>query len=172
MFWGLLLLAVLSIVVMLSIVFSTIYTGISPMPSSSKERLAMLELIEEVPRRIVVLGSGWGGLAKFFARAYPSVPVQAYEYSIFPFLFSKWTVREPNVQLIQKNFLQVTLPEEALFLTYLYPAGMIEVRALLKDKQGWLLSNTFGVHQEIPIRKIRVDNRHKSYVYLYRLTRG
>ena len=169
MSYFLVFIAALSLGVMITIVFSTLYTGISPMPSSAAERKALLSLVEETPEQIVVLGSGWGGLAQACARTFPDANVLAYEYSIVPFWFSKYTSHQPKLSFIRDDFTRVHLPERALFVCYLYPKGMRMVDRLLKDKSGWLLSCVFAVHRTKPIRKIRVQNRHKSYVYLYPL---
>lgn len=79
------ILPVILIFVLLSIVWSTLRTGISPTKSSGKASRAMLNLVDDcvVDGPIVDLGSGWGTLVIPLARKYPNQQVIGYELSFF-----------------------------------------------------------------------------------------
>ena len=82
-------LSFLVLVIALSIVWSTLKTGISPMMSSSKARQAMLaEINMDEKGALIDLGSGWGTLVIAVAKKHPNNQIIGYELSWFPWMIS------------------------------------------------------------------------------------
>jgi tRNA G46 methylase TrmB len=76
-----------------SIVIFTLKNGISPMPSSSHARSAVVNEIKKLSKSrnhlIIDAGSGWGTLALQTARNFPSPTIIGLENSFIPL----WTSR-------------------------------------------------------------------------------
>jgi hypothetical protein len=74
-------------VISLSVLYSTVKLGISPMPSSKKSYRVIATLIDETSvGTIVDLGSGWGNFVIRIAKQYPHRQVIGYELSLLPWL--------------------------------------------------------------------------------------
>ncbi len=85
-----------------SIVYSTLCLGISPMPSSKKARLAMIQLCDETGiGPIYELGSGWGNLLIPLAKKYPYRKIVGYELSIMPWLTSFMLIKALGLNNVQ-----------------------------------------------------------------------
>lgn len=163
-----------------SIVWSTLTTGISPMPSSKKARQAMLQLICETGTRtgpIVELGSGWGSLLIPLAKQYPQRKIIGYELSIMPWLTTvilKHLLGLKNIQVYRKNFLHSDLASASVILCYLFPKGMQAVESKMSAQGGqieYLISNNFALPSHQPIKTIQLNDLYLSPVYLYQFTR-
>ncbi len=111
----------------LSIVWSTLQTGISPMMSSGKACQAMLYSIEwPVNGSLIDLGSGWGTLVIAVARKYPHQQVIGYELSWFPWLISiirKYSLRLDNLTLYRKDFKKAELSNASILLSFPWRYG-------------------------------------------------
>ena len=87
-----------------SLVWFTLRTGISPMPSNRAQRDAILAAIGEAPEGpIYELGAGWGTLACAIADRHPTVHVVAFELSWLPYLVLKLRAR-PNLEVRRADF--------------------------------------------------------------------
>ena len=162
----------------LSIVYSSLRTGITPVPSSAKARHAILSAADRAPPgTIIELGSGWGTLALALAKRYPEQQVIGYELSPIPWLVSKLRQRLQrlsNLSLRRKNFLSNELPQATLLVCYLYPRAMELLADKLRQEQTkpqLLISNTFALPNSDPEQIIRLDDIYKSPIYLYRIGR-
>ena len=162
-----------------SIVWSTLISGISPMPSSKKAQLAMLQLIDETGTEtgpIFELGSGWGNLLIPLAKKYAQRNIIGYELSIVPLLTTmilKKLLGLKNIQVYRKNFLHADLSSASVILCYLYPKGMIDLDRKISTPSSrlyYLISNNFSLPSHQPIKKIELNDLYKSPVYLYRLS--
>lgn len=172
----------------LSIVWSTIVAGISPMPSSRAARDVMLPLVEKVvsvqnsaesPGDIVELGSGWGNVLIALARRYPQRQIIGYEISWLPWLVSVLLVRVcrlNNVRVSRKNFLEQDLNKASVLICYLHPGAMQAVSDKLVAEQGkntessvgrFLISNNFALPGFQPQETVKVKDFYQSPVYLY-----
>jgi len=164
------ILIILTQVAMLSILWSTIRYGISPMPSNALARKGMLKLVPDPePTVLIELGSGWGNFANQLAQQHPECTVIGYERSIVPFLIAALCFRKPNLQFQFKDFLKVELPEKALFFCYLYPKGMNKLSDHLHGTDCWLISNTFSLPTHDAVEKIQLQDTYRSIVYLYQI---
>lgn len=154
---------------LLSIVYSTITTGISPMPSTSTIRAQMLERIPDDPKYLIDLGSGWGGLLWQLSRRYPDAKIVGYEVSWFPYLASKLMCRGRNIQVLRKNYLGVSFPKDAIFVCYLCPSSM---KALSQSPPttGWLISHTFALPGHNPVQTHICTDMYRTHIYVYRFS--
>ena len=172
----------LTVFTLISIVWSTLVSGISPMPSSQKARRAMLQLVSETGIEagtgpIFELGSGWGNLLMPLAKKYPQRKVIGYELSIVPWLTTlllKKLLGLKNIEVYRKNFLQADLTSTSIILCYLYPKGMQDLGSKIKSQRGqlkYLISNNLALPSHQPIKTIQLDDLYQSPVYLYKFMR-
>ena len=146
----------------ISIVWSTLISGISPMPSSKKAQQVMLQLIDETGTEtgpIFELGSSWGNLLIPLAKKYSQRKIIGYELSIVPLLTTvilKKLLGLKNIQVYRKNFLHADLSSASVILCYLYPRGMIDLDRKINTRSGrldYLISNNFYCHLTNPSKK-------------------
>lgn len=178
-----LILLALLLAMALSIVWSTLHTGISPMMSSGKARAAMLSLASEDLRALsdtektsplIDLGSGWGTLVVTLAREYPDRQVIGYELSWFPWLVSvvrKYTLGLRNLTLYRKDFIHSDLSGASILFCYLFPGGMTLLESKLNTEvftELSIISNTFALPSCKPTKTIKLDDFYRSPVYLYK----
>jgi hypothetical protein len=156
-----------------SIVWTTLRSGISPMPSSGKATRAMLDLIPESTGQCMVeLGSGWGGLARALARRRPEADIVAYELSFLPWLWSVGLARlagHQRVAFVRKDFFEVELGEADLVFCYLFPGAMERLSERLKELKvgSVVISNTFRLPGWEPDEVIELDDLYRTPVYRY-----
>lgn len=166
---------VLACAAAVSIVVCSLRVGIVPMPSSLRAGNAMLDAVGASPAGTIVdLGSGWGTLALRFARRHPGCRVVGYELSPVPWAVSwllKHLLRLHNLSFVRGDFLQVELPERAVLLCYLFPAGMQALATKLQAegcRPALLVSNTFALPAREPDAVIRLDDLYRTPIYVYR----
>lgn len=139
-------LIIIALMMGLSIVWSTLIAGMSPMPSSGKARKVMLELVAEAgPSPIIDLGSGWGHLVLCLALKYPNRQVIGYELSFMPWCVS-WLIsqllRIKNLTLYRQDFFTANLPSSAIILCYLHPAAMAALKVKLAKPASAITSKS------------------------------
>lgn len=156
-------------------------TGISPMPSSSKARRAVMQLIEIADAEgeagndaIVDLGSGWGSLVIRLARKYPDRQVVGYELSLIPWLVSLCASKclgLDNLKLYRRDFLKADLSKASVLVCYLFPGGMAalegKLRGELSGSRRYLISNNFALPSVEAEKVAQLDDYYRSPVYLY-----
>lgn len=163
-----------------SILWFTLKTGISPMPSSLLARSAIIEaggMVESEMGEgaIIECGSGWGGLLLALARRYPERRVIGYELSWLPWAWSRLVLKLSglkHVEIYRRDFLKTELPQAALMVCYLYPGGMEALAAKLaaEPQPGCLLiSNTFALPGHVPLHHTQLDDLHRTTIDSYRL---
>jgi len=160
-----------------SIVFSTLKTGISPVPSSKKAYQAMITLTDETGTGpIYDLGSGWGSLVIRLARKYPDRQIVGYELSIFPWLITKIIKRIlglSNLVVHREDFLKADLSGASVITCYLFPTAMKAVKSKLDLGKGnlrFIISNNFALPSYQATKVVQLNDFYKSPVYLYRMT--
>lgn len=162
----------------LSILWSTLTTGISPMMSSRKARLAMLDALDSaidlpVKKPIVDLGSGWGTLVIATAKKYPQQQVIGYELSWLPWLFSvlwKYCLGLKNLTLYRKDFNQTDLNNASVLYCYLFSSAMQSLEVKLTRERHhsvFVISNTFALPSFQPSHTIALSDFHRSNIYVY-----
>jgi 16S rRNA A1518/A1519 N6-dimethyltransferase RsmA/KsgA/DIM1 with predicted DNA glycosylase/AP lyase activity len=159
-----------------SIIYSTLRFGISPMPSSNKAYSAMLVLVNKTGTGpIIDFGSGWGNLVIRIAKQYPHRAVIGYELSLLPWLTSvvlKKIFSLNNITLHRKDFYSAHLPAESVIVCYLFPEAMKKISDKLREEKpqvSSLISNNFALPYWQPSQVIRLDDFYKSPIYLYRV---
>lgn len=162
------------LVVALSIVWSTLRTGISPTMSSGKACKAMLDSVEtSTSGPLIDLGSGWGTLVVAVARKYPEQQVIGYELSWFPWLVSvirKHSLGLDNLTLYRKDFRNAEFGNASVLFCYLFPRGMVDLQEKLNRERFneiLIVSNTFALPSCQPTSTIRLNDLYRSPVYVY-----
>jgi len=159
----------------ISIVLTSMKTGISPSPSSGKTLRAIVAATENSGTGpIVDLGSGWGTLVIALAGKYPHRQVAGYEVSFIPWLFS--SIRKSlsgldNLTIYRKDFLNAALSDASVLTCYLFPGGMVSLKDKLERdnmRQVLIVSSTFALPSSEPIKVVQVKDIYRTPVYLYR----
>lgn len=169
--WLVLAIAVLALV---SIVWSTLRFGISPMPSSRAVTKALLTLLSPTQDGAVhELGAGWGTLAFAIARHCPRARVIAHEGSLFPFAFcwlrSKLTPRA-NLELRFGDFMKADLSQAAGVVTYLWTGGMQALAPKFEAelKPGaFVLSHTFEWRGRTAVETHTAADLYRTKLFRY-----
>jgi hypothetical protein len=162
----------------LSIIWSTLTLGISPMPSSQKARRAMMLLSDDTDLKtgegpIFELGSGWGSLLFTLAKKYPHQEIVGYELSVIPWLSTVIMMKIlgfKNVKVYRQNFLHADLNNATVIFCYLYPGGMQALEDKLNSERGrleYLVSNNFSLPSQKLLKVIELDDLYRSPIYLY-----
>ncbi|WP_173917334.1 hypothetical protein [Halobacillus sp. Marseille-Q1614] len=147
--------------------------GITPTPSTRKERDATLLLAESLaPQTIADLGAGFGTMAFSFAGRFPDSTVTAYETAWVPWCFLHLRkLFQPRCNLIikRRNFMDEDLRQYDLIFTYLYPKAMDLLEDKLDPRTSHVLSNTFALSRWKPSLIWPVESKVSySSIYLYR----
>lgn len=157
-----------------TIAWSTVRVGISPMPSSLKARHEMLLATENSTEGPVIdLGSGWGTLVIPLARKYPARKIIGYELSLVPWLVSlvlKYALHLDNLSLYRQDFRKTNLAGAAILVCYLHPGGMKALQHMLQQEAAGeirIISNTFALPGFPPARVIPLDDLFKTRIYIY-----
>lgn len=160
-----------------SIIYFTLITGISPMPSSGNIKKDILEFIEKegTGKTIYELGSGWGNLAFSISDAFPGSRVMGYERSTVPYLFSimlKFFSGRINCSLKNRNFFSESISDGDIIVCYLCPDLMSKLKTKFENelKKGTLvISSTFAVPGWKPEKSVTAKDFYRSKVYAYRI---
>jgi hypothetical protein len=170
-------LVVLAVVLVVgaSILWSTLRTGMPPMPSLGRAPRAMLELVEAPPEGAIAdMGSGWGTLAIRFARRFPQTQVVGYEVSFFPWLVSVLLarlMRLENLRFHRRDFREADLSGVEVLLCYLMPEGMQAVQQRLECDPGsvrWVISHCFALRGREPETVSELPDLYATRIYRYR----
>ena len=164
----------LVVLVVLSILWSTLETGISPMPSSPASRKALYGLLpSDCTGQVIELGSGWGGMAIDLARRYPDAHVVGYELSLLPLWVSRlarWRPGCENLHFVRVDFLEAPLHEADVLVCYLHPGSMKRLAPRLARtlKPGAILvSHTFRLPGWTPERTVDLSDLYRTRIYRY-----
>lgn len=163
----------------LSIIVCTLRYGTPPMPTSSRVRRALFQLLPVDPGGPVAeLGAGWGTLAFPLAQRWPDRPVTAYEISPVPWLFTqcRQAVRPRcNLRILRRDIFTADLRGTALVVCYLHRGAMTCLRAKFEAELSpgaAVLTHTFAVPGWVPEAVIRAPDLYRTPVYLYRIPVG
>ena len=163
---------------LLSIFWSTLTLGISPMPTSGRVKRELLSLIpEDLEGEVHELGAGWGTLAWAVATRCSRAQVVGYERSLFPFLFCRLRLlAQPRQNLTVRfaDFHRADLSHARLVVTYLWTGAMTRLgpkfEAELPDG-AIVLSHTFGWRGKVPDVTRSTADLYRTPVYRYRISR-
>ncbi|WP_199671112.1 class I SAM-dependent methyltransferase [Salinibius halmophilus] len=155
----------------LSIVWSTVRTGIPPMMSNASARSAMLKQINCSDGDIIDLGSGWGTLLMAAAKQHPQRQIIGYEVSWLPWLYARLRLAKyPNVRVYRQDFRHASLASASILLCYLMPKGMQTLAGLLAqypDQQITIISNNFSLPALSATKTLQLNDLYKSPIYVY-----
>lgn len=170
------LFVLLTLAGVLSIFFTSLINGISPMPTSPKVKNRLLEVVPiNPPKRIVELGAGWGNLAFSLAKRYPQSTVIAIENSFIPYLVMlarKILFPTINLIIMRKNFYKENLSSYDLIVCYLYPGAMDRLGKKFKKELTpgtSIYTHTFSLLHFEPLEKWRVQDLYKTIIYHYKM---
>lgn len=156
---------------LITILISTLRFGISPMPSSRSVHRVLLQWIpEDFSGRIVDLGCGWGNLLWFCRRFFPKARLKGIEGSIFPFLVSKFFSFFQQTSIEYGNFFSLEFPNAEIFLCYLCPYGMANIKEQLIEqlkKGASVICVDFAIPGVPPTKEEEVGGFVIHKVYLY-----
>lgn len=171
------LLLIAAIFITMSIIYSSVTLGISPMPSSKKAYNTMMKLVNETGTGTIIdLGSGWGNFVIRIAKSNPQRQVVGYELSILPWLTStllKKLLGLQNLTLYRQNFLKANLSGASVLVCYLYPEAMERIKEKLQlelPKVDFLISNNFALPSWQAVKVVPLDDFYKSPIYLYKIS--
>lgn len=157
-----------------TVIYSTVKLGISPMPSSHKAYLAMMQLADETGTGTIIdMGSGWGNFVIPIAKKYPQRQIVGYELSYLPWLTStllKKLLGLKNLTLYRQNFYKADLSKASVLVCYLFPEAMDKISKKLRLDQAsvnFVISNNFVLPLWQHSKVIRINDFYKSPVYLY-----
>lgn len=150
--------------------------GAVPMPSSPQIHRAVVEEIARVPgaRRVVEVGSGWGGLAVRIARSQPGMRVVGVEASAVPWLVSRVRRAIPgapeNLEFRRADFRSTRIEAHTVYVCYLSPSAMRSVRDVFEDgaREGVVvISALFAVREWQSIRTRTARDVHTTRIFVY-----
>lgn len=169
----LVILIIILFILSVSIVGFSLHTGISPMPSSSKAKKAILSVIPQDSHTIYELGSGWGGLALALAKALPLAQLHAFELSPLPWIISTLVqkiVRRSTLNIYKKNFFLHPLEGADVVVCYLYPKAMQKLKSKFEKELRpgtWVISNSFAIPGWAPVKVVQLNDIWKSEIFVY-----
>jgi hypothetical protein len=154
-----------------SVIWNTLRHTSPPLPSHSKARKALCSFIGDSPRRIIDLGSGWGGLLFYCGKKFPEAQCVGYEISPVPAGISAVlsSVFKKRCRIIQSCFTTLSIEEGDYLLAYLCPENMKMLDARLREerKAFYLISHTFALPHTPYTEKTTADDMYSSPVYFY-----
>ena len=159
-----------------SLVYFTLRTGISPMPSNRLQRAAILAAAGDPAGPIYELGAGWGSLAFALADRFSNAKVIAFELSWVPFgvMRLRQALRpRKNLTLRRADFLDAPLGEAQLLVCYLFRGGMQKLKSKLEREAApgtTLVTHTFSMHGWTPESEQTLGDLYRTHVYVYRLS--
>lgn len=169
-------LLIVAAVMTATIIYSTITLGISPMPSSNKAYLAMMQLTEQTgDGAITDLGSGWGSVVIRIAKKYPQKEIVGYELSILPWCVSillKKVLSLNNLTLYRQDFNCADLSSASVLVCYLFPQAMTKLNDRLRAQElvvDFVISNNFSLPSWQAKSVLTLDDLYNSPVYLYKI---
>jgi hypothetical protein len=172
----LVLLSLTIISLVLILIYSSI-TAVVPMPSSMGERLMVLEILRDYPEidRFTDLGSGWGGMGRLLAKAFPDRRIQCVELSIIPYLASRLisqTMSSKSIQYHRMNFQNYPLEGKAAYICYLSGPVMKKLSSHFDEKLrsgNIVISIAFAIPGWTPVRVEYVQSAIPAPVYVYEI---
>lgn len=165
-----------AVAALLSIVWSTLRYGISPVPTSRAVLREVLALLPEgVTGEVHELGAGWGTLAFPVAARFPHVQVIGWEASLFPYLFCRLRLLlqpRPNLRFRFADFQQAELRHAGLVLAYLWTGAMTrlgEKFAAELPPGAWVISHTFAWRGRTPEATGTASDLYRTQIFRYRI---
>jgi hypothetical protein len=167
---------ILEVGVIVHLFVYTVFTGISPVPTTPSVKLRILEAApEKVEGTILDLGSGWGTLTFAFARKYPRSRVIGYELSPIPLFFChvrQWFKPQPNLIFQREDYRNAPFDHAKLIVCYLFARGMRELKPKLEQELNvgcLIISNTFAVPGWGADQVYTAKDQYGTQVFVYEM---
>ena len=166
----------LALLALISIVFTSLQVGISPMPSSRKAQQAIISAIPQNTEDLIFdLGSGWGNVIFPLAQSFPLATIRGIEISLIPWAVSqiRASLSGPsNLNIERGNFQDISLESAEVVVCYLFPEGMTSLEAKFQKElkpNTLIISNTFRLAGWEPEEVITLYDIHQTPIYRYRV---
>ena len=157
----------------LSIIIYSLALGITPNPTNRKVLDTLLIHLPPLHSgKIVELGSGWGNIAFYLAKQLPGCTVIGYELSPVPWIWSSLMHRIrclTNVQLIRRNFYEVSLEDASLVVCYLFSGAMLKLKKKFESelRSGTtIISHTFSIPGWAPSQILEVKDLYRTKIFI------
>lgn len=152
----------------LIIALDTLKLGISPMPTSKLAREKIVASID-ANKRVLELGSGWGGVSLALAK---KTSVRAFEKALVPWCFSllRGAFLPSKPKLLRKDFFKEPFSNADVIYCYLYPNAMQRLApkfAKELSRGAIVYSNSFQIPGKKPMKIIDVGDWMRSKIYIY-----
>lgn len=164
---------------LLSIFWSTLTLGISPMPTSARVKRELLTLIPaDLEGEVHELGAGWGTLAWAIATKCPYARVIGWERSPFPFLFCRLRLvaqRRHNLTVRFGDFHLADLKRAQLVVAYLWTGAMTRLGPKFEAELpngAMVISHTFAWRGKHPELTVTTEDLYRTPIYRYRVVRS
>lgn len=133
---------------------------------------ALLGLLPAPPCAVVDLGCGDGAVVRYLARRRPDCRFVGIEHAPLPWLWARLASRSlPNLEIRYGDFWRYSLNGFDVVYAFLSPAPMPPLweKAVAEMAPGALLvSSSFPVPGRPELRRIAVNDRSMTYLYVYR----
>lgn len=130
-------------------------------------------LPDDIPLRVLDVGSGTGSLVKRLARMRPDWQVHGIETAPAPYWLSQRLCRKlANAHLARGDFWQDSLEGFDAVYAFLSPVPMSALwsKAVREMRPGtWLVSNSFEILRATPTHIVNIDDRRCTRLYCYRI---
>jgi len=166
-----LILFIICLIVLL-ITISTVQTGISPLPTSSKAKQAMMMMIPP-EQKVYDLGSGWGTLCFAAGKKGSSGEVVGIESSLVPYLFSKLKTvldRKRTISVLLGDIYTADISDAQVILCFLYPEAMEKLAIDIRERVApgtIIISNTFALPGWTPVEIIELNDLYRTKILRY-----
>jgi hypothetical protein len=161
--------------IMLVVYWSTFRTQVPLYLSSNKVWQALETKLPDAPFTFVDLGSGIGGVLTHLAQTHPHGHYHGVEAAPLPFLWSWLRIKFGgcrNCSVHWGSLWNSDLSQSDIVFAYLSPVPMEALwnKARQEMRPGsTFISNTFAVPEHPPQETVRVEDMHRSTLYLWRM---
>jgi hypothetical protein len=161
--------------IMLVVYWSTFRTQVPLYLSSNKVWQALETKLPSTPFTFVDLGSGIGGVLTHLAQTHPHGHYHGVEAAPLPFLWSWLRIKFSgcrNCSVHWGSLWNSDLSQYDVVFAYLSPVPMEALwnKARQEMRPGSIfISNTFAVPEHPPQETVRVEDLHRSTLYLWRM---
>lgn len=182
------LIAVLTLIAVISIVIVSWKNGISPMPTSRPVRQVVIQEVNRIPgyADIMEAGSGWGTLGMDVVKHCPGKRLTGIENSLIPLWASQWLNRagavigtgrggqqnsfKRRLRFIRGNIYTCSYAHADGVICYLFPGAMTRLADKFKRELppgARVISVCFALPGKEPLRTITCRDALRTKVYVY-----
>lgn len=160
----------------LSLIVYSLALGITPNPTNRKVLDTLLIHLPPLQSgKVLELGSGWGNIAFHLAKQRPGCTVIGYELSPLPWGWSFFMHRVrglANLQLIRRNFYEVSFEDASVVVCYLFSGAMLKLKKKFEAELRagtTIISHTFSIPGWTPSQIIEVKDLYRTKIFIYKI---